>query len=361
MSLLFEPFSSRGLQIRNRMMVSPMCQYSSEDGFANDWHLVHLGSRAVGGAGIVCTEATAVSPEGRITPQDLGIWKDEHIPGLRRITDFIKAQGAVPAIQLAHAGRKASTARPWEGGHQLAPENGGWQTVAPSAIPFREGERPPLALDEKGIEKVIHDFVDAAKRAYKAGFQVIELHAAHGYLLHEFFSPLSNHRTDAYGGPRENRARLLLQVTEAVRQVWPDEYPLFVRLSCTDWVEDGVQIEDCVWLAKELKARGVDLIDCSSGGLVPYAQVPAEPGYQVPFAERIRSEAGIATGAVGLITEARQAEEILQNQQADLIIMARQMLRDPYFALHAAIEMGKDIPWPVQYLRAKPQLKPAQA
>lgn len=354
MSILFEPISFRSVHVRNRLMVSPMCQYSGADGFATDWHLVHLGSRAVGGAGIVCVEATAVSPEGRITPHDLGIWKDEHIPKLRQITDFLKSQGAVPAIQLAHAGRKASTARPWEGGHQLALDRGGWHTLAPSALPFKEGERAPIALDEQGINKVIDDFAAAAKRALEAGFQIIEIHGAHGYLLHQFFSPLSNHRTDAYGGSRENRARLLLQVTEAVRKVWPEAYPLFVRLSCTDWVEGGVQVEDCVWLAKELKQRGVDLIDCSSGGLVPYAQIPAAPGYQVPFAEHIRKAAGIATGAVGMITEALQAENILQQQQADIIIMARQMLRDPYFPLHAAIELGDDIDWPVQYLRAKP-------
>lgn len=358
MSLLFQPISFRGITVRNRIMVSPMCQYSSEDGFANDWHLVHLGSRAVGGAGIVCAEATAVSPEGRITPYDLGIWKDEHIPKLRQITAFIKSQGAIPAIQLAHAGRKASTARPWERGQQLRPEHGGWQTVAPSALPFKAGEIPPLALDEQGIRKVIQDFVHAAERAREAGFQIIELHGAHGYLLHQFFSPLSNQRTDAYGGSRENRARLLLEVTEAVRKVWPEEYPIFVRLSCTDWVDEGIQVEDCVWLAAALKAKGVDLIDCSSGGLVPNAQVPVAPGYQVPFAERIRTQGNIATGAVGLITEAEQAEQILQNQQADLIIIARQMLRDPYFALHAAETLQEDVPWPNQYLRAKPQPKP---
>ncbi|MCL6524971.1 MAG: NADPH dehydrogenase NamA [Thermoflavifilum sp.] len=353
MSKLFETISFREIRLRNRIMMSPMCQYSSEDGFANDWHLVHLGSRAVGGVGIVCMEATAVSPEGRITPYDQGIWKDAHIEKLQQITSFVRQLGAVPAIQLAHAGRKASTARPWEGGHQLNPQQGGWQTLAPSAIPFREGEIPPVAMNISDIKKVINDFVAAAKRALEAGFQIIELHGAHGYLMHQFFSPLTNQRSDAYGGSLENRARLLLEVTAAVRTVWPEKYPLFVRLSCTDWVEGGVQVEDCVWLAKQLKQRGVDLIDCSSGGLVPNARIPNTPGYQIPFAEKIRQEAQIATGAVGLITEAHQAEDILQKQQADLIIIARQLLRDPYFPIHAAQQLNVDIPWPNQYLRAK--------
>lgn len=333
--------------------MSPMCMYSSEDGFANDFHLTHLGSRALGGVGLIITEATAISPEGRISPDDLGIWKEEHIPELKKITSFIKAHGSVPGIQLAHAGRKASTSSPWKGHRVLTPDEGGWQTVAPSPIPFREGEPAPIALDQEGIEKVKNDFREAARRSLEAGFQVIEIHAAHGYLLHEFYSPLSNHRTDRYGGSFENRIRLLLEVTEEIQKVWPEDLPLFVRISATDWVPEGWNEDDSVRLAKILKEKGVDLMDCSSAANIPHVKIPVAPGYQVPFAEKIRKEAGIKTGAVGLITSAQQAEDILQKGQADLIILGRQLLREPYFALHAAQELGADIKWPNQYERAK--------
>ncbi|GAB4023790.1 NADH:flavin oxidoreductase/NADH oxidase [Spirosoma koreense] len=333
-----------------------MCQYSSEDGFANDWHLVHLGSRAVGGAGLIITEATAVSPEGRISPDDLGIWKDEHIDGLKRITQFIRQQGTVAGVQLAHAGRKASHQRPWDGGKVIAPtEPRGWQTVAPSAIPFQADSPSPRALTADGIEKVLTDFQQAAQRALDAGFQLIEIHAAHGYLLHQFLSPLSNQRTDTYGGSFDNRIRLLLEVVDRIRAVWPENLPLFVRISATDWTEGGWTIEDSIALALLLKDKNVDLIDCSTGGNVAHAKIPVSPGYQVPFAERIRQEAGMPTAAVGLITSAEQAESILASGQADLILMAREFLRDPYFALHAARELGDDLPWPVQYERAKPR------
>ncbi len=336
--------------------MSPMCQYSSEDGFANDWHLVHLGSRAVGGAGLIITEATAVSPEGRISPDDLGIWSDEHIAGLARITRFIRQYGSVAGIQLAHAGRKASHRRPWEGGTAISPtEPRGWQTVGPSAIPFSEKSIAPLALTDESIEKVLSDFEKAAQRALMAGFQLIEIHAAHGYLLHEFLSPLSNQRTDTYGGSFDNRIRLLLEVIERVQRVWPAELPLFVRISSTDWTEGGWTIDDSVALASVLKTKGVDVIDCSSGGNVAQAKIPLHPGYQVPFAERIKQETGIRTAAVGLITSAEQAEAILANGQADLVLLARELLRDPYFPLHAAHALGDDITWPVQYERAKPR------
>ena len=330
-----------------------MCEYSSVDGFANDWHLVHLGSRAVGGAGLIITEATAVSPEGRITPDDLGIWKDEHIPFLQRIVSFLKTQGAVAGIQLAHAGRKASHHSPWKGGHALTVEEGAWQTVSPSAIPFKEGNPSPLELDKKGIEKVVTDFRQAAKRALQAGFELFEIHAAHGYLLHEFYSPLSNHRTDEYGGSFENRIRLLLEVITAVQTVVDKDFPLLVRISATDWVEGGWTIEDSIKLAQVLKASGVHLIDCSSGGNTSGAKIPVGPLYQAQFAARIKKETGILTGAVGLITTPQEAEDILQNGGADLILLARQFLRDPYFPLHAAKELGVDVPWPDQYLRAK--------
>jgi 2,4-dienoyl-CoA reductase-like NADH-dependent reductase (Old Yellow Enzyme family) len=350
--MLFEPLPIRGIVLRNRLAVSPMCQYSSNDGFANEWHLVHLGSRATGGASLVIAEATAVSPEGRITPGDLGLWKDEHIAYLSTITSFIKSQGAVPGIQLAHAGRKASHALPLDGGAPLSPEKGAWTTVAPSAVPYKEGVPVPQVLDEEGIRKVKDDFLAAALRALKAGFQVIEIHAAHGYLLHEFLSPLSNQRTDAYGGSFENRARLLFEITESLRAAWPQELPLFVRISATDWVDGGWTPDDSVALAKELKSRGVDLVDCSSGGNIS-ARIPVAPLYQVPFARRVKQEAGIMSGAVGLITTAREAEDILTRGDADLILLARQFLRDPYFPLHAAHELGQDVPWPVQYERAK--------
>ncbi|WP_400192946.1 NADH:flavin oxidoreductase/NADH oxidase [Hymenobacter sp. B81] len=354
-SSLFTPLTLRGITLKNRLVVSPMCQYSSEDGFANDWHLVHLGSRAVGGAGLVLTEAAAVSPEGRITPDDLGIWKAEHVPFLRRITAFIEAQGAVPGIQLAHAGRKASHASPWKGGAEVAAAAGGWPTVAPSARPFAPDETAPLALDEAGIKKVVADFRAAAERALEAGFKVVELHAAHGYLLHEFLSPLSNQRTDRYGGSFENRIRLLVEVTEATRAVWPAELPLLVRISATDWTEGGWTADDSVALAAVLKTKGVDLLDCSTGGNVPRADIPVGPNYQVPFAARIRQETGLPTGAVGLITEPEQAAAIIENGEADLVLLARELLRDPHFPLRAAHELGADVAWPDQYVRAKPR------
>lgn len=352
-SLLFSPLKLRTIELKNRIAVSPMCMYSSEDGFSNNWHLVHLGTRAVGGAGLIISEATAVSPEARISPEDLGIWKDEHVAGLAEIVQFLKEQGSTPGIQLAHAGRKASTTSPWKGGKLLREGDGGWATVAPSAIPFFEGNPLPEALDKAGIEKVITDFRAAAKRALLAGFEVVEIHAAHGYLFHEFLSPLSNTRKDEYGGSFENRCRLLLQVVTAVREVWPKELPLFVRISATDWVEGGWNEMESVKLSSLLRTKGVDLIDCSSGGLVPNASIPAKKGYQVDFARKIKHEAEILTGAVGLITEAEQAEEILQKEQADLIFLGREALRNPYFPLQAAKELGAEIKWPSQYERAK--------
>lgn len=354
MSALFSPLTIKSVTFKNRITVSPMCQYSSADGFANDWHLVHLGSRAVGGAALIMQEATAVSPEGRISPGDMGIYKDEHIAKLQTITAFIHTQGAVAGIQLAHAGRKASHNIPWKGDRQIPSDaQEGWQTVAPSAIPFAPGTESPEALDRAGIQKVIYDYKAAAVRAVQAGYKVVEIHAAHGYLIHEFLSPLSNQRTDAYGGSFENRIRLLLEIVEAVKTVWPDTLPLFVRISATDWAEGGWDGDASVQLAAVLKNHGVDLIDCSTGGVVPGVKIPVGPGYQVPFAEKIRKETGILTSAVGMITSAQQAEEILQNGQADLIFLARQALRDPYFPLHAAKELGVDVEWPVQYTRAK--------
>ncbi len=357
MSLLFSPYKLRSLTLRNRIVVSPMCQYSGEDGFANDWHLVHLGTRATGGAALVIQEATAVTPEGRISPQDLGIWKDEHIDKLKSITGFIHSQGAVAGIQLAHAGRKASTARPWEGGKQLNTAMGGWTSVAPSAIPFYENDIAPEALSETAIEELIQAFADAASRALKAGYKLVEIHAAHGYLIHEFLSPLSNQRTDQWGGSLENRTRFLLRIVDTVRKVWPDELPLFVRISATDWVEGGWDLESSVKLAALLKEKDVDLVDCSSGGLAPNAVIPAGPGYQVGFAETIRKEAGMATGAVGIIVTAAQAEAILEEGKADLIFMARELLRNPYFPLDAAQQLGDEIEWPAQYARARRPLK----
>ncbi len=357
MSALFEPLTLRGLTLKNRIVVSPMCQYSAVDGFANDWHLVHLGSRAVGGASLLIQEATAVSAEGRITPEDLGIWKDEHIDFQRRINQFIEAQGSVPGVQLAHAGRKASTYTSWHGkGHGAVPEAaGGWPVVAPSALPFSADYPMPVALDAAGIKKVIADFRSATERSLAAGFKVIELHAAHGYLLHEFLSPLSNQRTDAYGGSFENRSRLLLEVVAAVRQVLPDDLPLLVRLSATDWTAGGWTADESVQLSTLLRDHGVDLIDCSTGGNVANAKIPLGPGYQVGFAERIRREAGLPTGAVGLITTPAEAEQIVASGQADLVLLAREELRDPYFPLRAAHELGADVAWPVQYERAKPR------
>lgn len=352
---LFSPLRIREVEFRNRIAVSPMCMYSASDGFANNWHLVHLGSRAVGGAGLILMEATAVSPEGRISPGDLGLWKDEHIIKLKEITEFIISQGAVAGIQLAHAGRKASSNSPWKGGAQLSPEEGGWQTVAPSGLPFLNEGIPPLALDVSEIKTVIRKFTSAAERALQAGFQVAEIHAAHGYLLHQFLSPLSNQRDDEYGGSFVNRTRLLREVTEAVRGVWPEDKPLFVRISATDWAEGGWGADDSVALAEMLQPYGVDLIDCSSGGLVPYAQIPVEKGYQVQFSEKIKAEAKILTGAVGLITEAREAEEILKEGRADLVFLAREFLRNPYFPLQAAQELGVQVEWPPQYERGKPR------
>ncbi|MET3877793.1 NADH:flavin oxidoreductase/NADH oxidase [Chitinophaga sp. OAE865] len=355
MSHLFSPLQLREVTFRNRITVSPMCEYSATDGFANNWHLVHLGSRAVGGAGLVLTEAAAVSPEGRISIHDLGIWKDEHLPMLQAITAFIIEQGAVPGIQLAHAGRKASTLRPWEGSRALPPEDGGWQVVAPSAIPFNDVYPVPVALTETGIRKVKDDFEAAAIRALKAGFRVIEIHGAHGYLLHNFLSPLSNHRTDEYGGSFENRIRLLVETVERVRAVWPEQYPLLLRISATDWAEGGWNPEESVKLAAIVKEKGVDLVDCSSGGLAAHQQIKVGPLYQVPFAEKIRKEADIATGAVGLITTPEEAESIIANGRADMVLMAREMLRDPYFPLRAAHVLGAEVKWPVQYERAKPR------
>ena len=349
---LFDPVAIGDVVLRNRIVVSPMCEYSADDGVPTDWHLVHLGSRAVGGAGLVLTEATSVSPEGRISLGDTGIWNEQQREAWTRIASFVAAHGAVPGVQLAHAGRKASTDLPWRGGKPLTAEQGAWTPVAPSAIPFSEGYAAPIALDAAGIAKVVADFRAAALRARQAGFRVIEVHAAHGYLLHEFLSPLSNHRDDAYGGSLENRARLLREVVAAVRAVWPAPAPLFVRVSATDWAAGGWDIDECVVLAGWLKNDGVDLIDCSSGGTVADAKVPTAPGYQVPFAARIRREAGIATGALGLITEARQAQDILDRGDADLIVMARELLRDPYFPRRAARELETEIEPPLQYQRA---------
>ena len=350
---LFSPLQLRDVQLRNRIGVSPMCQYWSEDGFANDWHLVHLGSRAVGGAALVMAEATAVLPEGRISPQDLGIWRDEHSEMLARIFRFIAEQGAVPAIQLAHAGRKASTARPWEDRRGLTEEEGGWRPVfAPTATAFDDGYVEPEALDAVGIQRVVTAFADASKRALQAGAQLIEIHAAHGYLLHEFLSPLINKRSDEYGGSFENRTRIVRQVVESIRRVWPDRLPLAIRISATDWVDGGWDIDQSIALAQQLKPVGVDLVDCSSGGAVPRAKIPIGPGYQVPFAEAIRHEAEIATAAVGMITEPQQADEIIASGQADMVFLAREFLREPYWPIKASLELGGDLAEPVQYARA---------
>jgi len=352
---LFSPLTLREITFRNRIAVSPMCEYSSEDGFANDWHLVHLGSRAVGGAGLVMTEAAAVTPEGRISPGDLGVWKDEHMAPLARIARFIKAQGAVPGIQLAHAGRKASTDLPWLGGLPLSPEQGGWTPIhAPSALPFSDAHQTPRALSVAAIADIVKAFARAAARALEAGFEVVELHAAHGYLINEFLSPLANLRTDDYGGAFENRARIAREVVEAVRRVWPSRLPLLVRISASDWADGGWTLEDSVALAAMLRPMGVDLVDCSSGGAVPYAKVAVGAGYQVPFAQEIRRRAGIATGAVGMITAPMQADQIIRHEQADLVFLARELLRDPYWPLHAAAGVHQDVAWPKQYERAKP-------
>jgi 2,4-dienoyl-CoA reductase-like NADH-dependent reductase (Old Yellow Enzyme family) len=346
---LLSPLTLRGVTFRNRIVMSPMCQYSADDGFASDWHLVNIGSRAVGGVALCMVEATAVTAEGRISPGDLGIWKDEHIEPLARIARFVESQGAVAGIQLAHAGRKASCDLAWKGGKRLNPNDGGWTVVAPSALPFHEGEPDPVALDAAGIAAIISSFERATRRALAAGFKVIEIHAAHGYLLHEFLSPLSNVRTDEYGGSLENRMRLLLQVTERLRQIIPQELPLFVRISATDWVEGGWDIEQSVVLCRELKQLGVDLIDVSSGALVPHAHIPVGKGYQVPLARRIRQDADIRTGAVGMITEPEHANEIITSGDANMVFLARELLREPYWALKAQQALGQEPSWPVQY------------
>ncbi|SEK37115.1 NADH:flavin oxidoreductase/NADH oxidase [Parapedobacter koreensis] len=357
-ALLFTPLSLpySGITLKNRIVVSPMCQYSAEDGYANDWHLVHLGSRAVGGVSAIIQEATAVSPEGRITYADLGIWKDDHITALHRITAFLKQHGVIPGIQLAHAGRKASTEKPWFGGKQIKTGERAWRTLAPSAIPFSEDDDTPQAMSTAAIAKVVEDFVAAAQRAVYAGYQLIEIHAAHGYLLHQFLSPLSNQRTDDYGGQFNNRIRLLFEVVNAIKSTIPKDVSLWVRISATDWAENGWNLSQSIQLASLLNKLGVDMMDVSSGGMVPRVAIPTSPGYQVPFSESIRKESGIRTAAVGLITTAPQAEAILAEGKADVVLFARELLRDPYFALHATIEMGEDIPWPDQYLRAKPPL-----
>ncbi len=358
---LFDELKIRDIRFANRIAVSPMCQYSCEDGLATDWHLVQLGSRAVGGAALVMAEATAVLPEARISPQDLGLWSEAHIEPLSRITKFVHSQGSIVGIQLAHAGRKASTSRPWDGTGKLTPDNGGWSdVVAPSAIAFAPDYPMPVALTTERIAEIVRAFGKAAQRALDAGFQLVELHSAHGYLLHEFLSPLSNHRSDLYGGSFQNRTRIVREVVESIRRVWPERLPLFIRISSTDWVEGGWDIEQAVELARNLRALGVDLIDCSSGGNIATAKIPLGPGYQVQFAERIRRDAGILTGAVGMITEAAQAEKIIRGGQADIVLLAREMLRDPYWPLHAAAQLGKAISWPVQYLRAAPSGSPAR-
>jgi 2,4-dienoyl-CoA reductase-like NADH-dependent reductase (Old Yellow Enzyme family) len=351
---LFSPLQLRTVVFPNRIGVSPMCEYSSEDGFANDWHMVHLGARAQGGAGLVMMEASAVMPEGRISINDLGIWKDAHIEKLAQIVRFIHSQGARAGIQLAHAGRKGSMSAPFGGERLLKAEEGGWEPVAPSAVPFSPNYAVPQRLDQAGIAGVVKAFADAARRADAAGFDFIEVHGAHGYLLHEFVSPLANQRTDGYGGSFENRIRMPLEVADAVREAWPDHLPMFMRISATDWAEGGWTADEAVGLARRLGEHGVDLVDVSSGGQVPNAKIPAGPGFQVPFAERIRKEACVATAAVGLITEPSQADEIVANGQADIVLLARQMLRDPYWPLHAATVLGETASWPVQYLRAAP-------
>ena len=355
MSHLFSPLEIRGITLRNRIAVSPMCQYSCEDGFANDWHFVHLGSRAVGGAALVIAEATAVTPEGRISPQDLGLWKEEHLEPLARTARFIREHGSVAGIQLAHAGRKASTARPWEGGKPVDESHRGWRpVVGPSPVPFAEGYPTPQELTVGEIQGLVQAFRTAAERALRGGFEVVEIHGAHGYLLHEFLSPFSNQRSDEYGGSFANRTRFLREVVRATREVWPERLPLFVRISSTDWQEGGWDLEQSVELASVLKNEGVDLIDCSSGGnIIPKERIPIGPGYQTAFAERIRRDAGILTGAVGMITAPHQADHTIRTGQADLVLIARELLRDPYWPLRAAQELRQEIAWPPQYERAK--------
>jgi 2,4-dienoyl-CoA reductase-like NADH-dependent reductase (Old Yellow Enzyme family) len=352
---LFSPLPQRSVTLPNRIVVSPMCQYSSVDGFADDWHLVHLGSRAIGGAGLVFTEAAAISPEGRISPGDLGIWKDEHIEPLARITRFIREHGAVPGIQLAHAGRKASMPAGWEKPHNIPPSDGGWENiVGPSDAPYSPSYGTPHAMDRAAMDKAVADMTAATKRAAAAGFLLVEIHGAHGYLINEFLSPLSNHRTDEYGGSLENRARFPLELVRAARAAWQAELPMWMRISAVDWIDGGLTIEDTVAFAKMLKAEGIDLIDVSSGGNDPRQQIPVGPGYQVAFAERIRRDAGIATAAVGMITDPAQADQILRSGQADAVLLARELLRDPYWPLRAAFELKHPGSWPKQYERASP-------
>lgn len=352
-SQLFTAIKIKDITFKNRIVISPMCQYSATDGFATNWHLVHLGARAIGGASLIIQEATAVAPEGRISPGDLGIWSDAHIEKFIEINEFIESQNSVPGIQLAHAGRKASVSTPWEGNKKLDVSEGGWETVAPSAIGYHDNEPKPVALDENGIQKVLTDFKVATRRSVEAGYKVMEVHAAHGYLLHQFLSPLSNLRTDEYGGSFENRIRLTLEVVEAVQSEWPKNLPLFVRISATDWADGGWNAEESVKLSAILKDKGVDLIDVSSGALVSYQKIPVEPNYQVPFAEQIKKETGILTGAVGLITEAHQAEEIITSGKADMVLFARESLRDPNLALTFAHDLNAETTWPKQYERAK--------
>ncbi|HEX8027903.1 MAG TPA: NADH:flavin oxidoreductase/NADH oxidase [Vicinamibacterales bacterium] len=355
MTRLFDPLPIRGVTFPNRVFVSPMCEYSSTDGFANDWHFVHLGSRAVGGAGLVFTEASAVTPEGRISPEDLGIWKDDHVQMLTRIARFVHEQGSVAGMQIAHAGRKGSTFRPWSGHGAVPADQGGWtDVIAPSAESFAGDYPQPREMSIADIASTVAAFAAAATRAHAAGFRVIEIHAAHGYLGHEFLSPLSNHRTDSYGGSFENRIRFVREIVSAVRRVWPESLPLFVRISATDWTEGGWDIDQSIELVRVLKPLGVDFVDCSSGGNVATAKIPAGPGYQTPFAERIRREANILTGAVGLITSPTQAQHIVGSGQADAVLIAREFLRDPYFPMRAARELGQEVTWPAQYLRAGP-------
>jgi 2,4-dienoyl-CoA reductase-like NADH-dependent reductase (Old Yellow Enzyme family) len=355
MSHLFSPLKIRSIEFKNRIFLSPMCQYSAQDGLPNDWHLVHLGSRAIGGVSLVMVEATSVSPAGRISPRDCGLWADQHAQAFRRITAFIQEQGAVPGIQLSHAGRKASTAVPWRGDRALSITEGGWQTLAPSPVPFSESFTQPREMASEDLDEVVTQFVAATRHSLEAGFKVLELHMAHGYLLHQFLSPLSNQRTDLYGGNLQNRARFPLRVARSVRENWPSELPLFVRISCTDWVNGGWSLEESIELSRRLKEIGVDFIDCSSGGLVPYAKILAGPGYQTPFASEIRSKAGIATGAVGMITLPAQAEQIISSGQADAVLIVRELLRNPYWPLQAAKALAVDLPWPPQYRRAKPK------
>jgi 2,4-dienoyl-CoA reductase-like NADH-dependent reductase (Old Yellow Enzyme family) len=349
---LFSPLKIRGIELKNRIAVSPMCQYSSEDGMPTDWHLVHLGSRAVGGAALVIQEATAVSPEGRISPEDAGIWNDQQADAYKRTTSFITSYNSIPAIQLAHAGRKGSTYSPWKGKGEVKKENGGWQTYSPSPIHFSNEYPTPKEMDESDIDKVINDFCSAAKRSIAAGYKLIELHMAHGYLVHEFLSPLSNSRKDKYGGSLENRCRFAIRIAKCVRDIIPENYPLFARISASDWIEGGWNIEDSVQLSIQLKRAGVDLIDCSSGGNAPIV-IPTGPGYQIPFSEKIKNEAAILTGGIGFITSPEQADHIIRTGQADIVLLAREILRNPYWPLHAAKALNADVDWPVQYTRAK--------